>query len=120
MTHKPMYIAGVRFDSRLVMGTGGASSLLGLERALLASGTELTTIAMRRVQTGDEGSIWDLLERNGIKALPNTAGCFSAKEAVLTARLGREACATNWVKLEVIADDITLLPDPIELVKAAE
>lgn len=120
MTHKPMYIAGVRFDSRLVMGTGGASSLLGLERALLASGTELTTIAMRRVQTGDEGSIWDLLERNGIKALPNTAGCFSAKEAILTAGLAREACATNWVKLEVIADDVTLLPDPIELVKAAE
>ncbi len=120
MNEDPLYIAGVRFDSRLVMGTGGAASLLGLERALLASGTELTTIAMRRVHARDEGSVWDVLERNGIRSLPNTAGCFSAKEAVLTAHLAREACATNWVKLEVIADDITLLPDPIELVKAAE
>ncbi|MGJ9423165.1 thiazole synthase [Aeromicrobium sp. CF3.5] len=120
MTDDLLCIAGVSFDSRLVMGTGGAASLLGLEEALLASGTELTTVAMRRVQAGNEESVWAVLERNGIKALPNTAGCFSAKEAVLTAQLAREACATSWVKLEVIADDITLLPDPVELLKAAE
>src|SRR5690625_4638455 len=101
------------------MGTGGAPSLLALESALRESGTELTTVALRRVQTGSDGSIWDLLQHNGIRALPNTAGCFSAAEAVLTAKLGREACETDWVKLEVIADDVTLLPDPVELVSAA-
>lgn len=120
MTQDPLQIADQTFASRLIMGTGGAPSLLGLERALVASGTELTTVAMRRVQTGQEGSVWELLERLGIRALPNTAGCFSAREAVLTAQLGREACGTDWVKLEVIADDVTLLPDPIELVVAAE
>ncbi|MFC4224582.1 thiazole synthase [Lysinibacter cavernae] len=116
----PLVIAGETFLSRLVMGTGGAPSLIALERALVASGTELTTVAMRRVQAGGEGSVWGLLQRNGIRSLPNTAGCFNAKEAVLTAQLAREACETNWVKLEVVADDVTLLPDPIELVRAAE
>ncbi|NED95654.1 thiazole synthase [Phytoactinopolyspora alkaliphila] len=115
----PLVIAGEKFASRLIMGTGGAPSLLGLETALLESGTELTTVALRRVQTGTEGSIWDLLQRNRIRALPNTAGCFTASEAVLTAKLGREACETNWVKLEVVADDISLLPDPVELISAA-
>ncbi|AYY11633.1 thiazole synthase [Actinobacteria bacterium YIM 96077] len=115
----PLVIAGESFGSRLIMGTGGAPSLLGLETALRASGTELTTVALRRVHTGSEGSIWDLLRHNGIRALPNTAGCFSANEAILTAKLAREACETNWVKLEVIADDTSLLPDPIELVSAA-
>lgn len=115
----PLVIAGEKLTSRLIMGTGGAPSLTGLEAALRASGTELTTVALRRVQAGSEGSIWDLLQHNRIRALPNTAGCFSASEAVLTAKLGREACETNWVKLEVIADDISLLPDPIELVSAA-
>jgi len=119
MTHDPLVIAGMELGSRLVMGTGGARSLHELEAALLASGTELTTVAMRRVHPG-ERSIWDVLDRLGIRPLPNTAGCFSAREAVLTAQLAREACATNWIKLEVIADDITLLPDPIELVRAAE
>lgn len=120
MTDDPLVIAGEHVGSRLIMGTGGAPSLLGLERALRASGTQLTTVALRRVQAGQEGSIWDLLERLGIRPLPNTAGCFSAREAVLTAQLAREACGTDWVKLEVIADDITLLPDPVELVRAAE
>lgn len=115
----PLVIAGQTLGSRLVMGTGGAPSLMGLEAALRESGTELTTVALRRVQTGSEGSIWELLQRLGIRALPNTAGCFSAAEAVLTAELGREACGTDWVKLEVIADDVSLLPDPIELVSAA-
>ena len=102
------------------MGTGGAPSLDVLEQALLASGTELTTVALRRVSTATRGSVLDVLSRNGIRVLPNTAGCFTAGEAVLTAKLAREALGTNWVKLEVIADEHTLLPDPIELVAAAE
>jgi thiazole synthase len=115
-------IAGTELGSRLIMGTGGAASLLGLEQALVASGTELTTVALRRVQaagSGVDAGIWQLLARLGIRTLPNTAGCYSAAEAVLTARLGREACGTDWVKLEVIADDLTLLPDPVELLVAA-
>ncbi|KGM08348.1 thiazole synthase, partial [Cellulomonas bogoriensis 69B4 = DSM 16987] len=124
-THRPFAIAGTEIGSRLVMGTGGATHLLALEEALVASGTELTTVAMRRVavrpgaSTTDTG-IWGLLDRLGIRALPNTAGCFSVREAVLTAQLAREACGTSWVKLEVIADDVSLLPDPIGLVEAAE
>jgi len=128
MTHDPLMIAGTALGSRLVMGTGGAPSLLALEEALVASGTELTTVAMRRVarprpgspDAAGDASVWGMLERLGIRALPNTAGCFSARDAVLTAQLAREACGTDWVKLEVIADDVTLLPDPIGLVEAAD
>jgi thiazole synthase len=129
MNDAPLTIAGTPLRSRLVMGTGGAASLLALEDALVASGTELTTVAMRRVsrprQSDDparagDPSVWGLLARLGIRALPNTAGCFSVREAVLTAQLAREACETDWVKLEVIADDVTLLPDPIGLVEAAK
>jgi thiazole synthase len=116
----PLVIAGRSFSSRLIMGTGGAPSLEVLESALVASGTELTTVAMRRVDPGTRGSVLDLLERHGIAVLPNTAGCHTAAEAVLTARLAREALETNWVKLEVIGDERTLLPDPIELLDAAE
>ncbi|WP_166845802.1 thiazole synthase [Isoptericola sp. BMS4] len=125
-TSDALTIAGTALGSRLVMGTGGAPSLMALEDALVACGTELTTVAMRRVarpRPGDpagESSVWGLLERLGIRALPNTAGCFSASEAVLTARLAREACGTDWVKLEVIADDVTLLPEPLGLVEAAD
>src|SRR5215475_3666931 len=116
----PLTIAGETFGSRLIMGTGGAPSLDVLERALLAAGTELTTVAMRRLDPAARGSVLDVLARHGIRVLPNTAGCFTAGEAVLTARLSREALGTNWVKLEVIADERTLLPDPIELLDAAE
>lgn len=115
-----LVIAGRAFGSRLVMGTGGAPSLDVMEAALLASGTELTTVAMRRVDPNAPGSVLDVLDRHQIAVLPNTAGCYSAVEAVLTAQLAREALETNWVKLEVIADEITLLPDPIELLDAAE
>jgi thiazole synthase len=115
----PLTIAGESFGSRLIMGTGGAPSLEVLERALLASGTELTTVAMRRLDPASRGSVLDVLARNGIRVLPNTAGCFTAGEAVLTARLAREALGTEWVKLEVIADEHTLLPDPVELLEAA-
>ena len=113
-------IAGRGFGSRLIMGTGGAPSLEVLEQALRVSGTELTTVAMRRVNPAARGSVLEVLQRAGIQVLPNTAGCFTAGEAVLTARLAREALGTNWVKLEVVADERTLLPDPVELLDAAE
>jgi thiazole synthase len=116
----PLGIAGREFGSRLVMGTGGATNLSVLEQALVESGTELTTVAMRRMDAAGGTGVLDLLRRLGIAILPNTAGCRSAAEAVLTARLAREALATDWVKLEVVADDRTLLPDPIELLDAAQ
>ena len=116
----PFVLAGETFTSRLIMGTGGVPSLDVLEAALEASGTEITTVAMRRVDPAGHGSILDVLARRGVRVLPNTAGCYTAADAVLTAQLGREALGTNWVKLEVIADEHTLLPDPIELLNAAE
>lgn len=116
----PLIIDGVALGSRLIMGTGGAPSLDGLGGALKASGTELTTVAMRRYSPGAGSSLFELLERQGIRVLPNTAGCFTAREAVMTAELAREALETNWVKLEVIADEETLLPDAVELVDATE
>jgi thiazole synthase len=115
-----LVIAGEELDSRLIMGTGGAPSMAVLREALTASGTALTTVAMRRVDPSARGSVLDVLAECGIRVLPNTAGCFTAGEAVLTAKLAREALGTGWVKLEVIADERTLLPDPIELVEAAE
>jgi thiazole synthase len=116
----PLLIAGETFTSRLIMGTGGAPSLEVLDRALVASGTELTTVAMRRVAPASAGSVLDLLAERSIRVLPNTAGCFTAAEAVRVARLARDALGTSWVKLEVIADERTLLPDPVELLTAAE
>jgi len=120
MADDTLTIADRVFGSRLIMGTGGAPSLEVLEQALRLSGTELTTVAMRRVNPAARGSVLEVLRRNDIQVLPNTAGCFTAGEAVLTARLAREALGTNWVKLEVVADERTLLPDPIELLDAAE
>jgi thiazole synthase len=116
----PFVIAGEQFSSRLIMGTGGVSSLDALERSITASGAELATVALRRVDPESRGSILDVLERTGCKILPNTAGCFTAKDAVLTARLARDAFETTWIKLEVIGDDRTLLPDPVGLLEAAE
>ena len=113
-------IAGTGFTSRLIMGTGGAPSLEIMEQALIASGTELTTVAMRRLDPTVKGSVISVIRKHGMRVLPNTAGCFTAGEAVLTARLAREALGTDWVKLEVVADERTLLPDPIELLDAAE
>jgi thiazole synthase len=115
-----LVIAGERFASRLIMGTGGAPSHDVLERALRASGTELVTVAMRRVEPSARGSLLQVIERCGCRVLPNTAGCYTARDAVTTARLAREALDTNWIKLEVIADERTLLPEPTELVAAAE
>ncbi|MDQ3985710.1 MAG: thiazole synthase [Actinomycetota bacterium] len=116
----PLEIGGESFSSRLILGTGGASSLDALERALVVSGAELATVALRRVDPNSRGSIIDVLDRAGVRLLPNTAGCFTAKDAVTTARLARDAFETNWIKLEVIGDDQTLLPDPVGLVEAAE
>ncbi|MGP9021275.1 thiazole synthase [Streptomyces sp. BR1] len=113
-------LGGTTFTSRLIMGTGGAPSLDVLERSLAASGAELTTVAMRRLDPTVQGSVLSVLEKLNISVLPNTAGCFTAGEAVLTARLAREALGTDWIKLEVVADERTLLPDPIELLDAAE
>ena len=116
----PLRIGPLELHSRLIMGTGGATSMDTLERALVASGTELTTVAMRRFAAGAQQSVFQILERNNIAALPNTAGCFTARDAILTANLAREALETNLLKLEVIADEDTLLPDPVELLAAAE
>ena len=115
-----LVVAGRPITSRLIMGTGGAANLEILERALIASGTALTTVAMRRVDAAAGTGVLDLLRRLEIEVLPNTAGCRTAPEAVLTARLAREALETDLVKLEVVADERTLLPDPIELLDAAE
>src|SRR5680860_350568 len=116
----PFVLANESFSSRLVLGTGGAASLEGLEKALVASGAELATVALRRVSPEARGSIVDVLERAGCRLIPNTAGCFTAHDAITTARLAREAFQTDWIKLEVIGDDRTLLPDVVELVDAAE
>ena len=115
-------IADRSFDSHLIMGTGGATSMTMLEESLLASGTELTTVAMRRHAARTDGgeSVFDMLRRLDVAPLPNTAGCRTARDAVLTARLAREALGTNWVKVEVIADEHTLLPDVVELIDACE
>src|SRR3954447_11970494 len=116
----PFVIAGVELPSRLIMGTGGAPSLHVVEQTLRASGTALCTVAMRRVDAATSGSIVEVIARQGVRLLPNTAGCRTAREAVQTAQVAREALETDWVKLEVVADERTLLPDPIELLDAAQ
>lgn len=116
----PLVISDRTFSSRLIIGTGGVRSLEALEQAIVASGAEMATVAMRRVSTDATGSILDVIERTGCTVLPNTAGCFTAQDAIVTARLAREALETDWIKLEVIGDDKTLLPDPVELLDAAE
>jgi thiazole synthase len=116
----PFVLAGATLPSRLIMGTGGAPSLRVVDEVLAASGTALCTVAMRRVDRGVHGSILDVIDRRGVRVLPNTAGCRTAREAVRTAEVAREALETDWVKLEVVADERTLLPDPIELLAAAQ
>ena len=116
----PLTIAGREFGSRLILGTGGFTNHEVLAAALEASGAELCTVALRRLDPGARGSILDVLDAAGVEVLPNTAGCHTAAEALLVARLAREALGTDWVKLEVIADDTTLLPDPVELLDAAQ
>ena len=113
-------IAGRTFESRLILGTGGFTSHELLARALAESGAEMCTVALRRLDPGARSSILDVLDAAGVQVLPNTAGCFTARDAIITAQLAREAFATDWIKLEVIGDDRTLLPDAVELVDAAE
>ena len=110
------------FSSRLIMGSAGFRDHEVMERALQASGAELVTVAVRRVDlSGGLGEdVMELLKRAGYSLLPNTAGCYTARDAVLTAELAREALGTDLLKLEVIGDDETLFPDVPELLKAAE
>jgi thiazole synthase len=116
----PLVIAERVLRSRLLLGTGGFSSLQLLAEAIEASGSELVTVALRRVDPAARGSLVDVLDAAGVQLLPNTAGCHTARDAVTTARLAREAFETDWVKLEVIGDEDTLLPDGPELLRAAE
>jgi thiazole synthase len=113
-------LGGRSWGSRLIVGTGGFRSLEQMEEALIASGTEIVTVALRRVDPQAEGSVLDLIRGLELFALPNTAGCYTARDAVRTAKLAREAFETDWIKLEVIGDDRTLLPDAVQLVEAAE
>ena len=113
-------IAGRPFNSRLLLGSGGFTNHELLHDALVASGAELCTVALRRIDPAARGSIIEVLDAAGVQVLPNTAGCFTARDAIVTARLAREAFETDWIKLEVIGDDRTLLPDAVELLSAAE
>jgi thiazole synthase len=113
-------IGGRRWSSRLILGTGGFRSLRSMEEAIDRSGAEIVTVALRRVDVNASGSVIESLRRAGRFLLPNTAGCYTAHDAVLTARMARDAFETDWVKLEVIGDDRTLYPDPTELLDAAE
>ena len=118
--HDPLTIAGRTLKSRLILGTGGFPSLDVLAAAIEATGTEVVTVALRRIDTADRRGLVEVLDRAGVELLPNTAGCFTARDAVLTAKLAREAFETDWIKLEVIGDERTLLPDAPELLVAAE
>lgn len=148
---EPLRIAGRELGSRLLLGTGGFPSLELLAESIRASGSELVTVALRRIElpdaplgqtgggsgargsgavgsrigggvesSGSRGALIDVLDAEGVEVLPNTAGCFTARDAVITAKLAREAFQTDWIKLEVIGDQDTLLPDAPELLKAAE
>ena len=113
-------LAGRTLPSRLLLGSGGFTSFELLARAVEASGAALVTVAMRRIDPQARGSLLDVLEGLGVAVLPNTAGCYTARDAVMTAQLAREALQSDWVKLEVIGDEHTLLPDAPELLIAAE
>jgi thiazole synthase len=119
-TSDGLRIAGRTLYSRLLLGTGGFPSLELMAQAIAASGSELVTVALRRVDPAARGSLIDVLAEAGVELLPNTAGCYTARDAVLTAKLAREAFSTDWIKLEVIGDEDTLLPDAPELLRAAE
>jgi thiazole synthase len=116
----PLVIGGRAFGSRLILGTGGFTRLETLAKAIEASGTEMVTVALRRIDPAAQGSLIGVLDDAGVAILPNTAGCFTARDAVRTAKLAREAFETDWIKLEVIGDERTLLPDAPELLAAAE
>src|SRR5436309_4366691 len=117
-----LVIAGREFRSRLIVGTGKYRSFQEMARAHDASGAESVTVAVRRGNWTDKTkeSLLDYIDRGKYFILPNTAGCYSADEAVRAARMAREVGLSNWVKLEVIGDEKTLFPDNFELVKATE
>lgn len=114
-------IAGKSFSSRLIIGSGGHTNLQKLKNSIEAGKPEMVTVGLRRIDSGADqpGGLMDLLDEMDVKILPNTAGCYTAEEAIMTAKMGREALDTNWIKLEVIGDEETLYPDTEELVKAA-
>jgi thiazole synthase len=112
-------LGGRIWSSRLIVGTGGFRSLESMEQALVASGAKIVTVALRRVDPLARGSALEVIDGLGLFALPNTAGCYTARDAVRTAQLAREAFETDWIKLEVIGDDRTLFPDAVELIDAA-
>ncbi|HET6690509.1 MAG TPA: thiazole synthase, partial [Miltoncostaeaceae bacterium] len=112
-------IAGADMGSRLLLGSGGFANPALLADSVRAAGAELVTVAVRRADHAPGGML-DAIRGAGARVLPNTAGCRTARDAVLTARLAREAFETDWVKLEVIGDRRTLLPDAVELLRAAE
>lgn len=119
MNSKPLVIAGVELSSRLFVGTGKYSSGSMMQASLAATGTQLVTVALRRVHTdGRADDILDYLEPARYRLLPNTSGVRDAKEAVLAAELAREALETNWLKLEIHPDPKYLMPDPIETLQA--
>ena len=120
MTDSSLVIAGRRFTSRLIVGTGKYPSHAVMAQAHAAAGTDMVTVAVRRVNISDRSreSLLDYIDTNRIFLLPNTAGCYTADEAIRTARLAREAGLSNWVKLEVIGDERTLFPDTEALLEA--
>src|ERR1700683_1636905 len=117
-----LVIAGRAFRSRLIVGTGKYRSFQEMARAHEASGADMVTVAVRRVNLTDRSkeSLLDYIDRSKIFILPNTAGCYSADEAIRTARLGREVGLSEWVKLEVIGDEQTLFPDTEDLIRATK
>lgn len=122
MTNPPssLKIAGRELSSRLFLGTGGLPNLALLPDVIAAAEPGLVTVSMRRTSSTASGGLLETLRAAEVPILPNTAGCLSAREAVLTAELAREALETDWVKLEVIGDETSLMPDAVELVEAAE
>jgi len=120
VTDTPFTIAGRTFSSRLIVGSGKYPSFAVMAQAIAASGAEIVTVAVRRVNIADRSkeSLLDYLDTERLFVLPNTAGCYTADEAMRTARLGREAGLSNWVKLEVIGDERTLFPDNEALIEA--
>jgi len=122
MDNDVLRIAGREFHSRLIIGTGKYRSFQEMARAHEASGAEMVTVAVRRVNLTDRSkeSLLDYVDRQKYFILPNTAGCYSGDEAIRTARLAREVGLSNWIKLEVIGDEKTLFPDNFELVRATE
>lgn len=117
---EPLKIGAITLQSRLIVGTGKYKSFEETERALEESGTEMVTVALRRVDFDAEDHLLNHIDPKKYIILPNTAGCYNAEDAVRVCRLGREVGNSNLVKLEVLADPDTLLPNPIETLKALQ